>query len=109
MYRRLSNLIGLALSEILSSMEFFYLVALIVLAPLIVERPNTLITWIQYASTAVLQAIALPLLGYTTKTAGEKQEKLLQETHDAVMTEFSDIKAMHEDLHRILKNEEVTK
>ena len=105
--KKINNLVGGTLSNVISSMEMFYIVALLVLAPLLIERPNTLITWIQYASTAVLQAIALPLLGYTTKTAGEKQEKLLQETHDTVMNELNDIKAMHEDLHRIIKNEEV--
>jgi hypothetical protein len=84
--------VGDKLSDGLSSMKIFYLITFLVLVPLIVERPDTFIGWIQYMSTAVLQACALPLLGYTTKKQGEIQAKILQETHDTVMKELNLIK-----------------
>ena len=90
--KKFNDWLGDNLSNGLSSMLVFYLITFLVLLPLIVERPNTLIGWIQYMSTAVLQACALPLLGYTTNKQGVKQSKLLQETHDTVMNEISMIR-----------------
>lgn len=89
---KFNDRLGDKLSNGLSSMVVFYLITFLVLLPLIVERPNTLIGWIQYMSTAVLQACALPLLGYTTNKQGAVQSKLLQETHDIVMNELNIIK-----------------
>lgn len=89
--KKFNDWLGDKLSGGLSSMIMFYLITFLVLIPLIVERPNTLIGWIQYLSTAVLQASALPLLGYTTNKQGEIQAKLLKETHDTVMNELSAI------------------
>ena len=84
--------LGDKLSDGLSSMKIFYLITFLVLVPLLVQRPDTFIGWIQYMSTAVLQACALPLLGYTTKKQGDIQAKILQETHDTVMKELNLIK-----------------
>ncbi|WP_298844651.1 hypothetical protein [Clostridium sp.] len=78
--KKFNDWIGDKLSNGLSSMTVFYIITLLVLAPLIVERPATIMAWIQYLSTAVLQACALPLLGYTTNKQGNIQSKLLQET-----------------------------
>jgi len=90
--KKFNDWIGDKLSNGLSSMTVFYIITLLVLAPLIVERPNTIMAWIQYLSTAVLQACALPLLGYTTNKQGNIQSKLLQETHDNVMNELKIVK-----------------
>jgi hypothetical protein len=84
--------LGDKLSDGLSSMKIFYFITFLVLVPLIVQRPNNFIGWIQYMSTAVLQACALPLLGYTTKKQGDIQATILKETHDTVMKELSLIK-----------------
>lgn len=90
--KKFNDWIGDKLSNGLSSMTVFYIITLLVLAPLIVERPTTIMAWIQYLSTAVLQACALPLLGYTTNKQGNIQSKLLQETHDNVMNELKIVK-----------------
>ena len=84
--------LGDKLSNGLSSMKIFYLITFLVLVPLIVQSPNNFIGWIQYMSTAVLQASALPLLGYTTKKQGDIQAIILKETHDTVMKELNLIK-----------------
>ena len=90
--KKFNDWVGDKLSDGLSSMVVFYLITFLVLVPLILERPNTLIGWIQYMSTAVLQACALPLLGYTTNKQGSVQTKLLRETHDTVINELTFIK-----------------
>jgi len=92
LYNRMTDYLGEKLSDGLSTMELFYIVTFCVVFPLIYQRPDNLIQWIQYLSTAVLQAVALPLLGYVSKKSGEKIEKLTQETHDTVMLELSYMK-----------------
>ena len=101
--------LGDKLSNGLSSMKTFYLIIFLVLVPLIVQRPGTFIGWIQYMSTAVLQAAALPLLGYTTRKQGDIQAKILKETHDTVMKELNLIrrqqianKELAESQHKII-------
>ena len=69
-------------------MEMFYIVTFCVLMPLVVQRPSGILGWIQYLSTAVLQASALPLLGYVSQKSSDKTNILLQETHDMVMVQF---------------------
>ena len=92
LYTQFNDKIGKRLSDGLSTMEMFYLVTILVLFPLIFQRPTDLITWVQYLSTAILQAVALPLLGYTTKKGGESQEKIIMETHDLMMKELKEAK-----------------
>lgn len=104
-YYRLTEKLGERLSNGLSTMEMFYVVAFLVVCPLLVQRPEGLIPWIQYISTAILQAVALPLLGYTTKKSGEAQEKVIRDTHAMLHREIADIKDMHKDLHELLKIE----
>ena len=91
-YKKFNDFIGDKFSFALSTMEMFWLVLILVLLPLLFQHPDTLIAWIQYLSTAVLQAVALPLLGYTTKKSGESQEKIIKETHDALMQELQEAK-----------------
>ena len=102
-YSRITERLGKVLSNGLSTMEMFYVVTFLVVCPLLVQRPDGLIPWIQYISTAILQAVALPLLGYTTKRSGDAQEKIIRETHDMLYKEIKEIREMHDDLHRMLK------
>jgi len=37
--------------------------------------------WAQYASCTIFQAIALPVLGYTSKKASDKSDKMLEEMY----------------------------
>jgi len=88
--------LGTILSDGLSSMQMFYIVTLCVVIPLLFQRPSTLIEWIQYLSTAILQAVALPLLGFTTKKSGDAQEKVIKESHDLLLNEFEELKDTHD-------------
>ena len=55
------------------------------------QRPNTLVGWITYISTAIFQASALPVLAFVAKQEGTRQQELLQETHDTVMGELDNL------------------
>lgn len=102
-YNKINDYIGGKLSFALSTMEMFWLVLIIVLLPLLWQRPDSSIAWVQYISTAILQAVALPLLGYTTKKSGESQEKVIKDTHDILMKELSETKHMHKEQMCIIK------
>ena len=93
-YTKFNDYVGNKFSFALSTMEMFWIVLIIVLLPLLWQRPDSMIAWVQYVSTAVLQAVALPLLGYTTKKSGESQEKIIMETHDILMSELLEAKEL---------------
>lgn len=94
-YNKINDYIGDKLSDGLSTMEVFYLVVIMVLLPLCWQVPTSLIAWVQYLSSTILQAVALPLLAYTTKKSGESQEKIIRETHDVLMNELDLIQELH--------------
>ena len=103
LYSKFNDKIGKRLSDGLSTMEMFWMVTILVLFPLMFQRPDTLISWVQYLSTAILQAVALPLLGYTTKKGGESQEKVIRETHDLVMKEIKENKKHTQEQFDLMK------
>ncbi|MFF2874970.1 hypothetical protein ACFVR2_01480 [Gottfriedia sp. NPDC057991] len=69
-------------------MACFYIVLGFVIIPLFFQSPNTIVEWVQYIIQTIFQGIALPVIGYVARIAGEKDEKIIKETHDAVMEEL---------------------
>lgn len=109
-YTKINDFIGNKLSFTLSTMEMFYIVLILVVFPLFFQTPTNLIGWIQYISTAILQAIALPLLGYTTRKSGEKQEKVINDTHAILLKEIKMNRELHKkQLQSIEQNRELHK
>ncbi len=73
----------------LSTMGCFYLIFALVIVPLFFQHPTDLVGWVQYIVQSLFQGVALPVLGYVARVAGEKQERVLSETHDTVMAELT--------------------
>ncbi|MGC4378665.1 hypothetical protein WD019_17345 [Fictibacillus sp. Mic-4] len=92
MIRRINACIGDKLAYWLSTMACFYVVAALVIIPLFFQHPDTLVGWVQYIVQSIFQGVALPVLGYVARIAGENQEKIINETHDAVMEELTLVK-----------------
>jgi len=84
--------LGDKLAYWLCTMAMFYIITAIVMVPLFFERPQSLVGWMQYAISVFFQGAALPVLGYVSSRAGEKQERVLNDTHDTVMEELILIK-----------------
>lgn len=98
------------LANIMTSMILFYFILILIIIPLFFQTPQGPVPWMQYILSVAFQAAALPILGFVSKKEGAAQAKLLEETHDAVMSEISmmkeDItcnKEMIEDIHKLLK------
>ncbi len=90
--RKFNDWLGDKLALWLSTMAMFYAITALVLAPLLWQRPQGLVGWMQYSISVFFQGAALPVLGYVSRKAGEDQAQILRETHDVVMEELALIK-----------------
>ena len=73
-------------------MTMFYIITAMVLVPLLFQRPQGLVGWMQYTISVFFQGAALPVLGYVAHNAGERQERVINETRDIVIEELALIK-----------------
>jgi len=89
---RFNDWLGDKLAYWLSTMAMFYIITAMVMVPLFFQRPEGLVGWMQYAISVFFQGAALPVLGYVASRAGDKQERVLNETHDTVIEELRLIK-----------------
>jgi len=96
MYKRFNNWFGNILVNALSSMEAFYIITALVLFPLVIQKPETLILWVMYMSTTIFQASSLPVISYTAKKSGEKTEKKIDEIYNAIMIELNYMKEIQQ-------------
>lgn len=90
--KRFNDWLGDKLAYWLSTMVCFYLIAGAILATLFFQQPQGVQAWLMFWVTVFFQGTALPVLGYVSRKAGERQEQLLNETHDMVMEELAMIR-----------------
>lgn len=90
--KRFNDWLGDKLANWLSTMAMFYIITAMVMVPLFFQRPQGLVAWMQYAISVFFQGAALPVIGYITRRAEEKQDLVVNETHDTVIEELRLIK-----------------
>jgi hypothetical protein len=95
---KLNDLIADTLANTLSTMACFWIVASMVIVVLFWQRPTSAVGWVTYFSTAIFQAVALPVLAFVDKKSSAQTNQLLQETHDYAMGELKLISESHDDL-----------
>jgi Na+-driven multidrug efflux pump len=95
---KLNNAIALRSNQIFATMGFFWFCLIFALIPL--KWPATM-AFVQYASSGVLQLIALPLLGVGTILAARASDQLGKEQHDAVMETVKDMQILMAELHQL--------
>ncbi len=91
------------LADGLSSMACFWAITSMVIVVLFWQRPNSLVGWITYISTAIFQAAALPVLGFVSNKQSAKLQALMQETHDTTMNELKLIGEDHDELRELIR------
>lgn len=91
------------LADGLSSMSCFWVITSMVIVVLFWQRPNSLVGWITYISTAIFQASALPVLGFVSNKQSAKLQALMQETHDITMNELKLIGEDHDELRELVR------
>ena len=83
--------IAIKSNAVFATMGFFWFCLIFSLLPL--KYPASM-PFVQYASSGVLQLIALPLLGVGTILASRSSDRLAKEQHDAVLESHEEIKAL---------------
>ena len=73
------------LSDSLSSMIMFWIIALMVIIPLYFNQPTNLVGWIQYIISVFFQGVALPVLGYTSKLSGKRTDEVIAKIEELSM------------------------
>ena len=89
------------LADALANMIMFFGVTFLTLSILFFQAPKTPLEWVQYIVQTFFQGVALPILAFVAKIESNRQQALLQETHDTVMQEMKEIKAMVAEMGRI--------
>ena len=95
---KLNVSIALRSNQIFATMGFFWFCLVFSLIPL--KWPATM-PFVQYASSGVLQLVALPLLGVGTVLAARASDRLAKEQHDAVMETVCDLHELMTELHKM--------
>jgi len=95
---KLNDGIAIRSNQIFATMGFFWFCLLFSLIPL--KWPSTL-AFVQYASSGVLQLVALPLLGVGTILAAKASDKLAKEQHDAVMETVANMHTLMAEIHQL--------
>ncbi len=95
---KLNDSIAIRSNQIFATMGFFWFCLIFSLIPL--KWPVTM-PFVQYASSGVLQLIALPLIGVGTILAARSSDALAKEQHDAVIETVNNLHAMMTELHEM--------
>ncbi|MCL6443637.1 MAG: hypothetical protein K6T83_09310 [Alicyclobacillus sp.] len=97
MIRRFNEWLAERLSIILSSMWLFWVLCVMTWGSILLQRPNGAQGWDLFLVSIFFQAVALPVINLTTAKQGDRMERVLNETHDAVMSELAELRRMHEE------------
>lgn len=84
------------ISNFLASRICFFVFCVIAFFPLFYALPKDILAWCQYISQTVVQLVALNVLAIISKSEGAKSAKMLKETHDAVMAELKEVRAIYD-------------
>ena len=95
---KINDAIAIRSNQIFATMGFFWFCLVFSLLPL---RWPAAMPFVQYASSGVLQLIALPLLGVGTILAAKSSDKLAQEQHDAVMETVTNMHTLMTEIHQL--------
>ncbi|HQT40202.1 MAG TPA: hypothetical protein PK231_12295 [Acidocella sp.] len=96
--KQLNDQIAIRSNAIFATMGFFWFCLIFSLLPL--KWPDAM-PFVQYASSGVLQLIALPLLGVGTILAAKSSDQLAKEQHDAVLETMNNMRILMEEIHQL--------
>lgn len=96
--RRFNDWLADKLAAALSTMWLFWALTLLVFAALLAQTPNGAQGWILFWVSIFFQGVALPVLAFVSNKQGDRMERVLRETHDAVLQELTEVKQMHAEL-----------
>lgn len=98
--KRFNEKLAVLLTKGVGSMTCAYLFFLWALLPLLLPQMETVVA---YVSQSIIQLVLLSVIMVGQAIDSRRTERLIQETHDNVMTEMAEIKQMHSELHTALQ------
>jgi membrane protein implicated in regulation of membrane protease activity len=107
--KKLNEFIANKLALIMSSMWLFWVLALVILIAGLLQPPDTPYTFVMFVISAGFQAVALPVLAFISNIQGEKQAKMLKETHDTVMKELKILREENAELRIMVEKQKKAK
>lgn len=94
----LNDQIAIRANAVFATMGFFWFCLIFALIPL---KWPVAMPFVQYASSGVLQLIALPLIGVGTILAARSSDQLAKEQHDAVMETVDSMRKLVGEIHQL--------
>ncbi len=95
---KLNDKIAIRSNQVFATMGFFWFCLIFSLLPL---RWPGVMPFVQYASSGVLQLIALPLLGVGTLLAARSSDQLAKEQHDAVLDTMQNMHTLIQEIRQL--------
>lgn len=95
MLKRFNEWLADQLSKWLATMAMFWVLTVLVLSTLLFQTPSGAQGWVLFIVSIFFQGVALPVLAFVSNKQGDRMERVLRETHDGVLAELADTKAMH--------------
>ena len=102
-----NRLLANKMSLILSSMWLFWIVLVILLVAAFLRPPDNVYEWVMYVISAGFQALALPVLAFVSDIQGEKQKKVIDQTHKAVLAQLEIIQKQQKELEGLISSEKI--
>lgn len=96
--RKVNSWIADRLSNGLATMWTFWILSMLIVSTLLIQLPSGAQGWILFVVSVFFQGVALPVLALVSNRQGDRMESVLRETHDAVLDELRELRAMHEEL-----------
>ncbi|HTJ89996.1 MAG TPA: hypothetical protein VL356_07450 [Acidocella sp.] len=93
-----NNQLAIRSTRVFATMGFFWACLIFTLIP--VCWPATM-PFVQYASSGVLQLVALPLIGVGTILSARSTDTQVRDQYEAVMQTMANIQAMVTELHQM--------
>lgn len=98
-YLKFNDFLANKMAIILASMWCFWILFLFLFASVIDKPPAGVFEWVMFLVSAGFQAIALPILAYTSNKQSERIEKILKKMDD-ILENTNKIKENTDDLQK---------
>ncbi len=89
LFNKFNEFVSDKLSIGLASMYLFWIVFIATIIPGILSPPNSVVGWVQYISSSIFQACALPVLQNSSNKIMNYFQKLLEEVRNTVVNEVT--------------------
>lgn len=93
--KRVNDWLASRMSAFMSTMLLFWILCILDIGGLFLQTPKGAQGWLLWGVSIFFQSVALPVLGFVADKQGKQTAGLLQDTHDRVMGELAEIRAMH--------------